>query len=70
MAKRAVDPYPADLVEDITNLVTCCRACNDFGNRYVVDGGAPTTAEAFYDLRDQVLAERKAAVLSKASRSA
>jgi hypothetical protein len=55
----------ARLVEDITNLVTCCRACNDFGNRYTVQGGAPATDEAFYDLRDGVFAERSAMILAR-----
>lgn len=57
--------YPADLVDDITNLVTCCRACNDFGNRFAVIGPVPATPEAFYDLRDHVFAERKAMILAK-----
>lgn len=33
--------YPADLVEDRANLVTCCRSCNDFGNRFVVTESRP-----------------------------
>jgi len=57
--------YPVDLVEDITNLVTCCRACNDFGNRFVVTDPAPTSDSAFYDLRDRVFANRKAMILAK-----
>jgi hypothetical protein len=62
MAGRGFD---AELVEDITNLVTCCRACNDFGNRYTVPDGPPASAEAFYDLRDRVFAERRAMILAK-----
>ena len=65
MAARAVDPYPADLVEDITNLVTCCRACNDFGNRFVAGDPAPTPEAAFYDLRDRTFAERRAMILAR-----
>jgi hypothetical protein len=57
--------YPADFVEDITNLVTCCRACNDFGNRLVVTDPPPTTHEAFLDLRDRVFRERRAAIIAK-----
>ena len=53
------------LVEDVTNLVTCCRACNDFGNRYTVSGEPPATTDAFYDLRDRVFTERKAMILAK-----
>lgn len=57
--------YPVEWVEDITNLVTCCRACNDFGNRYTVADPPPTPEAAFFDLRDQVFQTRKAAVLAK-----
>ena len=59
--------YPADLVEDITNIVTCCRACNDFGNRYTVSTPAPAEGdiEAFYAIRDQVFRDRKAMLLAK-----
>lgn len=51
--------YPADLVEDIINLVTCCRACNDFGNRFIVSDPTPPTVEAFFDLRDRVFGDRR-----------
>jgi hypothetical protein len=57
--------YPSDLVEDITNLVTCCRACNDFGNRYMVSDPPPQDDETFYALRDRVFAERKSMILAK-----
>lgn len=55
--------WPAYLVEDITNLVTCCRACNDFGNRFVVPDAAPDCEPAFYDLRDRVFVERRYHIL-------
>jgi 5-methylcytosine-specific restriction endonuclease McrA len=57
--------YPVALVEDITNLVTCCRACNDFGNRFTVAQPPPTSETAFYDLRDRVFIERKAMILAR-----
>lgn len=57
--------YEASWVEDITNLVTCCRACNDFGNRFVVNDPPPITHEAFLDLRDRVFRERRAATIAK-----
>lgn len=57
--------YEPALVEDITNLVTCCRACNDFGNRYLVAEAPPATDAAFYDLRDRVFRERKAMIVAK-----
>lgn len=33
--------YPQDWVEDIANLVTSCRACNEFLNGYRVVVGDP-----------------------------
>ncbi len=50
--------YPREWVEDLANLVTCCRPCNDFGNRFIVSDPAPTSPEAFFDLRDQVFVKR------------
>jgi len=57
--------YEPEWVDDITNLVTCCRACNDFGNRFVVTDPSPKTHEAFLDLRDRVFLERRAAIAAK-----
>ena len=57
--------YPSELVEDITNLVTCCRACNDFGNRYVVVEPVPATEADFFDVRDRVFLERRGRVLER-----
>lgn len=57
--------YETAWIEDISNLVTCCRACNDFGNRFVVNAPSPTTHEAFLDLRDRVFLERRAAIAAK-----
>ena len=62
MKNAGFDPA---LVEDITNIVTCCRACNDLGNRYTVNAPAPTSEAEFYDLRDKVFAERKAMILRR-----
>jgi ADP-ribosylglycohydrolase/protein-tyrosine phosphatase len=49
-------------VESVSNLVTCCRACNDLGNRYIVDDPAPQADEAFLALRDRVFQERQAMI--------
>ena len=59
MARRG---YPKDLIEDKANLVTCCRTCNDFGNRFVVTDPAPTSDDAFFDLRDRVFVQRRARI--------
>lgn len=45
--------YPREWVDDLANLVTCCRACNEFLNNYSVNDDVPTTVEEFFDLRDQ-----------------
>lgn len=57
--------YPPELVEDIANLVTCCRACNDFGNRYALTDPPPASEDAFFELRDRAFRERKAMILAK-----
>ena len=59
--------WPRALVEDITNLVTCCRACNDLGNRFVAMGDAPADEASFYDTRDRVFAERSATIRRRRS---
>ena len=52
--------YRPEWVRDIVNLVTCCRACNEFLNRYKVTDPAPATVEEFFDLRDRhFLAKRE-----------
>ncbi len=45
--------YPREWVDDLANLVTCCRACNEFLNRYSVNDEAPATIEEFFALRDR-----------------
>ena len=57
--------YAADLIEDITNLATCCRACNDLGNQFVVTDAPPTTDARLYSLRDRVFTERRTMILAK-----
>lgn len=53
-------------VESVSNLVTCCRACNDLGNRYTPPAGpAPMTDEAFLVLRDSVFRERRSMILKR-----
>ncbi len=57
--------FPVEWIEDITNLVTCCRACNEFGNQFTVAEPSPGNQEAFFDLRDTVFAARKANILTR-----
>jgi hypothetical protein len=51
--------WPREWVLDLINLVTCCRACNEFINAYRVQELAPPSSlEAFVALRDRVFAEK------------
>lgn len=51
--------WPREWVLDLINLVTCCRACNEFLNGYrVQDLTPPPSLDAFLDLRDRVFAEK------------
>jgi hypothetical protein len=58
MIKR--NDYRKDWIEDLANLVTCCRSCNEFGNRFRFDDPAPTSDDDFFDLRDRVFVQRRA----------
>lgn len=55
---RALD-YPGEWVSDIANLVTCCRACNEFLNGYRVTEPVPKDLHAFFDLRDRVFRQKR-----------
>jgi hypothetical protein len=57
--------FPVEWIEDIANLVTCCRACNEFRNQFTVADRRPADSEAFFDLRDRVFAVRKANILAR-----
>jgi HNH endonuclease len=52
--------YRKDWIEDLANLVTCCRSCNEFGNRFQFDDAAPASPSEFFDLRDRVFVQRRA----------
>lgn len=57
--------YLDDWLEDIANLVTCCRACNEFSNGYRVREPDPTSLSAIFDARDRIFVEKQALVLSR-----
>jgi HNH endonuclease len=57
--------YPPDWVEDIANLVTSCRACNEFLNAYRVIDSPPQTVDAFFDLRDLHFERKREWVLNR-----
>ena len=48
-----------DWVEDIINMVICCRACNEFLNKYKVTEAKPENIEEFIKLRDEVFYDKK-----------
>ena len=56
-----------DWVEDCSNKVLACGACNSFFNRYKPAGElvCPSTLDAFYDLRDRIFQERRPPILQK-----
>jgi hypothetical protein len=53
-------------VLDIANCVVCCAACNAFLNRYSKDiDKPPSTEEAFFKLRDEVLEGKRKEALDR-----
>ena len=60
--------YPVEWIEDITNLVTCCRACNEFLNGYRVTEPPPATLDEFFDLRDRHFALKREWVIARHER--
>ena len=55
--------WPAEWVEDIANLVTSCRACNEFLNGYRVLDEAPVTLDEFLAHRDRHFIAKRDRVL-------
>jgi 5-methylcytosine-specific restriction endonuclease McrA len=53
---------PADWVLDRTNLVACCRSCNDLFNRDPGVSAVPPSLEAFLELRDASFLGRRARI--------
>jgi hypothetical protein len=45
--------WVADWIEDMANLVPCCRACNEFTNAYKILDAPPPDTQAFFDARDR-----------------
>lgn len=57
--------YPREWVHDLINLVTACRACNEFLNAYRVTDLLPVTLAEFCDLRDRHFGEKRRWVLER-----
>lgn len=51
--------WPAAWINDLINLATCCRACNEFLNGYrLPDPTPPATIEEFVAIRDRIFDEK------------
>ena len=61
---------PIVWLDDISNKVLACSACNGFRNCYRLsdEETCPTTLDRFYDLRDRVFLARKALILESHAR--
>jgi len=57
--------HRADWVRNAANLVTCCRACNEFLNGYRVLDTPPSTEEGFFALRDRCFHDKRARALAR-----
>jgi hypothetical protein len=60
--------YPAEWVADRLNLVTSCRACNEFLNGYRVKDPAPPDLPGFCQLRDRHFVAKRGWVLARHER--
>lgn len=49
----------ADWLEDFFNIVTCCRACNEFLNRYKCKAPVPKNLSEFLAIRDSVYEDKR-----------
>lgn len=57
--------YPIEWIDDIANLVTCCRACNEFLNGYRVTDPPPASVDQFFDLRDRHFIRKREWVITR-----
>jgi hypothetical protein len=57
--------FPAAWVLDATNIVACCRSCNDLFNRDPHVDAVPESIVAFYDLRDRLYLARRARIIER-----
>ena len=57
--------WPSEWIEDIANLVTCCRACNEFSNGHRVADPAPVTEDEFFTLHDRHFLAKGAWVIER-----
>ena len=60
--------YHPTWIEDLANLVPCCRACNEFTNAYAIAEPPPTTEQEFLGVRDRAFAQKRALALASHER--
>ena len=51
--------YNEEWIHDLSNQVSCCRACNELLNRIRVNAPPPQTLSEFYELRDCVYLDKQ-----------
>lgn len=57
--------FPPEWVHDRTNIVACCRSCNDLFNRDPHVTAVPASLERFYALRDRLYLARRARIIER-----
>jgi hypothetical protein len=57
--------FAREWVLDASNLVACCRSCNDLFNRDPVVDPVPAGLESFFDLRDRLYVARRARIIER-----
>jgi hypothetical protein len=57
--------FPAEWILDGSNVVACCRSCNDLFNRDPVIDPVPSTLESFFDLRDRLYLARRQRIIER-----
>ena len=55
-------------LEDIANLVTCCRACNEFLNQFKCSSPEPASFGEFASIRDAAFLSKREQVLRRHQR--
>jgi 5-methylcytosine-specific restriction endonuclease McrA len=67
-AGNKMTPWASDRkswIENRINLVTCCRACNEFLNQYPCNDPMPNALDEFVKIRDKVFREKKKKALGR-----
>lgn len=58
---KVLEPW----LDNYVNTVTCCRACNEFLNQYIVEEKKPETHKEFFKIRDKIFLEKKEMALKR-----